>query len=82
MFAESGVETGVDLPTLLEAGRRIRDLLGLEEHSPPRSPAGRRRTSSSAARSCRASSTKGRGQVLHTNISAAGSATRASLMCL
>ena len=31
MFAESGVETGVDLPKLLEAGRRIRDLLGLEE---------------------------------------------------
>ena len=33
MFAESGVETGVDLATLLEAGRRIRDLLGLEEFS-------------------------------------------------
>ena len=31
MFAESGVETGIELPRLLDAGRRIRDLLGLEE---------------------------------------------------
>jgi hypothetical protein len=31
MFEESGVRTGVDLPKLLEAGRRIRDLLGLDE---------------------------------------------------
>ena len=30
MFAESGVETGVDLDRLLAAGRRIRDLLGLD----------------------------------------------------
>jgi hydroxymethylglutaryl-CoA lyase len=31
MFSESGVETGVDFEKLLAAGRRIRDLLGLEE---------------------------------------------------
>jgi hydroxymethylglutaryl-CoA lyase len=33
MFSESGVETGVDFEKLLAAGRRIRDLLGLEETS-------------------------------------------------
>jgi hydroxymethylglutaryl-CoA lyase len=31
MFAESGIETGVDLARLLEAARKIRDLLELEQ---------------------------------------------------
>ena len=49
MFLEMGVETGVDLQGLIEAGHRARDLLGLETTFSYASQGARRRLSSSVA---------------------------------